>query len=83
VTLRDRGLIGSGTTCDAGAPIAALAFAGSVEFVVTGGPTIDLRETATGRVLFRREPPKPPAKALELDGGSGGANSSQLATHFN
>jgi WD40 repeat protein len=71
VTIRDAGLRRDGYSWEASAPIAALAFAGSAELLVTGGATIDLREAATGQVLFRQDPPRPPVKVLEVNPRTG------------
>jgi WD40 repeat protein len=71
VTIRDAALKSVRSTWEAGAPIAALAFAGSAGFLATGGPTIDLREAATGRLLFRQNPPRPPVKTLDVDARTG------------
>jgi WD40 repeat protein/tRNA A-37 threonylcarbamoyl transferase component Bud32 len=71
VTIHDAGLSLVRSTWDAGAPIAALAFGGSGDFLVTGGATIELREAASGRVLFRQDPPRPPVRAIEVDAQTG------------
>jgi WD40 repeat protein len=71
VTLWEPGLARERSSWEAGAPIGALAFAGSSDFLITGGTMIELREAVTGRVLLRQEPPRPPVRALSVDARTG------------
>ncbi len=51
--------------------INSLTFVGQGDLVLTGGQTIDLREAATGRILFRLEPDRPPIRMLDFDSKTG------------
>jgi WD40 repeat protein len=53
-----------------GSIINSLAFVGSEDFLVIGGKLLELRETATGRVLLAHEPPRAPIRRLQVDTGT-------------
>jgi WD40 repeat protein len=71
VTIWDAGLNQVLSDWESDSPINSLAFAGQGDFMLTGGQTIDLREAATGRVVFRMEPSRPPVGMMEFDSKTG------------
>jgi WD40 repeat protein/tRNA A-37 threonylcarbamoyl transferase component Bud32 len=55
---------------ETGSKVDSLAFIGNDDFLLTGGKLLELRETATGRVLLAHEPPRAPIRRLQVDAGT-------------